>query len=408
MENLKKLKEAAEQGYAQAQFNLGVMYAKGEGVTQDYDEAAKWIHKAAGQGDAQAQVNLGVMYAKGEGVKQDYKEAEGWFHKAAGQGHAQAQVNLGVMYANGEGVTQDYKEAEGWFHKAAEQGHAQAQVNLGVMYAKGEGVKQDYKEAEGWFHKAAGQGHAQAQVNLGVMYANGEGVKQDYNEAAVWFRKAAEQGHAQAQCNIGVMYAMGLGVSQDGKKAEEWLSKAAEQGYAQAQQVLQAMHNKDKPQEKIDKRKRMFKFELSELHSIESNLDFVTFYSDDKDFSTLSSNINKTIKSGYPELAISNLHTFTIKFLKEICDDNQIQYSKKVTLYKLFQKYLDFKKNTESKIPEQISGLASCILNFFNTIRNNRSSAHDNPLLKKDEALFVCKSIINLLVFLKKIEKLKA
>ena len=51
------------------------MYDNGRGVLQDYKEAVKWYRLAAEQGNANAQYNLGVMYDNGEGVPQDYKEA---------------------------------------------------------------------------------------------------------------------------------------------------------------------------------------------------------------------------------------------------------------------------------------------------------------------------------------------
>jgi TPR repeat protein len=65
-------RKAADQGFAKAQSNLGLMYAEGQGVTQNYPEAAKWYRKGADQGDADqgnadAQYNLGVMYAWGPG-----------------------------------------------------------------------------------------------------------------------------------------------------------------------------------------------------------------------------------------------------------------------------------------------------------------------------------------------------
>ena len=66
--------------------NLGWMYANGEGVEQDKEEAVKWYRKAAEQGNADAQNTLGVMYDKGEGVEQDKEEAVKWFRKAAEQG----------------------------------------------------------------------------------------------------------------------------------------------------------------------------------------------------------------------------------------------------------------------------------------------------------------------------------
>ena len=71
----------ADAGSASAQFNLGVMYANGTGVAQDYPAAAGWFRKAADQGNALAQNNLGVMYDKGQGVAQDYAAAVSWYRK---------------------------------------------------------------------------------------------------------------------------------------------------------------------------------------------------------------------------------------------------------------------------------------------------------------------------------------
>ncbi|MDG6450409.1 tetratricopeptide repeat protein, partial [Glaesserella parasuis] len=72
-------KELAEQGYAVAQFNLGIMYDNGHGVNQDYHQAVKWYQKAAEQGNANAQFNLGNMYYQGRGVNQDYHQAVKWY-----------------------------------------------------------------------------------------------------------------------------------------------------------------------------------------------------------------------------------------------------------------------------------------------------------------------------------------
>lgn len=108
----------AKLGYAPAQFILGLMYAKGQGVPQDYAETVKWWRKAAEQGDVDAQFNLGCMYNRGQGVPQDYVEAAKWWHKAAEQGDAPAQNILGNMYNRGEGVPQDYVEAHKWYNLA--------------------------------------------------------------------------------------------------------------------------------------------------------------------------------------------------------------------------------------------------------------------------------------------------
>ncbi len=79
-----------------------------------YATALKEWRALAEQEDALAQFNLGVMHAKGLGVPQDDKEAVRWYRLAAAQGHASAQNNLGVMHAKGRGVPQDDKEAVRW------------------------------------------------------------------------------------------------------------------------------------------------------------------------------------------------------------------------------------------------------------------------------------------------------
>ena len=77
----------AEQGDAQAQFNLGLMYDKGQGVKQDDVEAVKWYRQAAEQGDAKAQVMLGFSYILGKGVQLNKSLAKEWFGKACDNGY---------------------------------------------------------------------------------------------------------------------------------------------------------------------------------------------------------------------------------------------------------------------------------------------------------------------------------
>jgi TPR repeat protein len=224
------LRTRAEQGDADAQFELGIMYGKGEGVSTDVAQAASWFRKAADQGNASAQYSLGVMYANGDGVPKDAAQAVALYRKAADQGHARAQASLGFMYAEGEGAPKDSVQSAAWFRKAADQGNVGAQYNLGVIYANGSGVPKDAAQAVAWYRKAADQGDASAQYNLGLMYANGDGVPKDSAQAVAWFRKVADQGESRAQYSLGVMYANGSGVPRDLVTAYMWRSLAAAQG----------------------------------------------------------------------------------------------------------------------------------------------------------------------------------
>ena len=124
----------------------------------DYATALREWRPLAEQGDADAQSNLGVMYDNGYGVPHDYAEAVRWWRLAAEQGHVSAQFNLVVMYSNGRGVPQDYAEAVRWLRVAAEQGQADAQYFLGNMYRLGQGVPQDDSTAYMWLNIAVANG----------------------------------------------------------------------------------------------------------------------------------------------------------------------------------------------------------------------------------------------------------
>ena len=235
---LQEVEPLAQQGNADAQKLLGLMYYRGNGLPKDYKKAFAWSLKAAEQGHAGAQFNLGNFYINGEGVHQNYDKAVEWYRKAAEQGNVNGQVGLGLMYFNGHGVPQDYEKAAELFRKASEQGNAIGQANLGLMYFNGHGVPQNYEKAVEWYRKAADQGDKDGQVSLGLMYLNGHGVTQDYDKAAELFSKASEQGNANGQTNLGSAYFSGHGVPQDYEKAAELFRKAAKQGIAMAQNNL--------------------------------------------------------------------------------------------------------------------------------------------------------------------------
>jgi len=129
----------------------------------NYPTALHEFKLLAAQGNADAQVNLGFLYARGHGVPQDYKEAASWYRKAAEQGQADAQFNLGSLYYDGLGLARDFKKAAEWYSKAAELGQIDAQYNLGLMYATGQGVPQSLVQSYKWLAIAAALGDKEAE-----------------------------------------------------------------------------------------------------------------------------------------------------------------------------------------------------------------------------------------------------
>jgi TPR repeat protein len=112
------------------------------------------MERLAEKGDARAQYNLGLMYEQGYGVTPDIKKAATWFEKAAEKGEANAQYRLGSLNYHGQGMPQDLQQAAEWYKKAAEHGSIPAQAALGNMYLVGEGVPRDRFKAAYWHRKS--------------------------------------------------------------------------------------------------------------------------------------------------------------------------------------------------------------------------------------------------------------
>jgi TPR repeat protein len=149
---LRVYRSMADQGLAIAQFNVGLMYDNGQGVTKDEIQAMKWYRLAADQGRSDAQYQLGHLNYK----QNNYAEAAKWFHLASDQGRADAQSNLGSMYAEGDGVPQDFVQALMWFTLSAAQNHKDGIENrdkaAGLMTPAQ--IAEAQKLARGWKSKA--------------------------------------------------------------------------------------------------------------------------------------------------------------------------------------------------------------------------------------------------------------
>lgn len=115
-----EFRELALNGDAAAQYRLGLMYDKGEGVARDERQALSWYVRAAGQDDTRAQFAVAEMYSEGRGVQRDDKQAARWYLEAAGHGFPKAQFTVGLMYAKGAGLPQDLVQAYKWLSLAGD------------------------------------------------------------------------------------------------------------------------------------------------------------------------------------------------------------------------------------------------------------------------------------------------
>jgi TPR repeat protein len=96
-QELKFLTNDAENGIAQAQLKLGMLYAHGQGVPKDEGQARKWLRLAGEQGKYKAQYILGMMLADGQGITKDYVLAHMWYNLSNLQGNVGATTQISAL-----------------------------------------------------------------------------------------------------------------------------------------------------------------------------------------------------------------------------------------------------------------------------------------------------------------------
>ncbi|MFK7840027.1 MAG: peptidoglycan-binding protein [Bdellovibrionales bacterium] len=170
---IKKVENQAFEGIGEAQHDLAAIYTAGHGgVTQDYSRASFWFEKAAENGIANASYNLGVLNHQGLGTKPDIQQAMSWYQDAAAKGHPEAQYNLGIAYIEGIGVSYEPNLAANYFENAANNGIVEAAYNLGLIYENGLLGAAKPDAALRWYKTAADQGSPEAKQALNDLATN--------------------------------------------------------------------------------------------------------------------------------------------------------------------------------------------------------------------------------------------
>ncbi len=234
------------EGGSSAPLSPEEMYERGRALLKpnvernasDFAEALEWTRRAAENGWQQAQTDLGWLHMNGgKGVSINHAEALKWFTRASEQGSKAAEYYIGELYYRGlHGVKASDAAAMEHWRIAAEAGIAEAQQRLGFLLSRQE---ETFAEGLGWLRRAAtegaARGKAEAALNLGNIYASGKaGVAVDMAEAARWYAIAAEEGNARAQHVYGLMLLVGDPIPQDEEVGLFMLRRAASQDYLPA------------------------------------------------------------------------------------------------------------------------------------------------------------------------------
>jgi len=227
-------RKAAEQGLAYAQCAMGRMAEHqprtggNQAVAANYEVAAEWYLKAAQQGHAQAMFNLAELYNYGK-LDYNYPEAVKWYEKAANRGLQAAAMQLGDLYSeNHPDFPANLTEAIRWYRVSAETGDQEAQYRLGCLLLDEKSGRQNRAEAEQWLNKAAESGFAEANIRLASL----RNQSPDTVAASLTrdeLERAASRGEGQTRLILGKAYEEGVGGPIDSPAAARtywWVANA--------------------------------------------------------------------------------------------------------------------------------------------------------------------------------------
>lgn len=138
------------------------------------------------------------------------------------------------------------------------------------------------------------------------------------------------------------------------------------------------------------------------------DLDALRAPSDEPGFATVAEQVRDCVARGRPEAGLDRLHTFVVKFVRSLCSSRGVGVERDKPLHSLFGEYvkaLRSKGHLESRMTERILKSTISTLELFNEVRNERSLAHDNPLLNREESLLVLGHVSSTVRFLSSLEE---
>ena len=183
----------AEGGDIEAMDQVALMYAKGDNLNQNDDEAKRWFWEAINRGSINSMYNLGIRLAEGSIGEHDPATAFSLFQRVANADLEQVCRLYGSEFVELHPVYEDFVSSRIPYlvHTQSSAMHA-----LAVMMSSGNGVPADPLMAVRWLLKSFEKGLPDAAYALGCTYWHGIGVEQDKNLAIEWFKKASGMGHA--------------------------------------------------------------------------------------------------------------------------------------------------------------------------------------------------------------------
>lgn len=224
--------KAANDGGAEAQFNLGVCYRDGVQITANDDAATLWFEKSAAQGNHEAEYAFAEMLSRRQPSSDATdKKIVGLLQKAVAANHIKAKTLLGKYLYTGKGIDEDYDKAVELWEDAAKSGDLDAKCELAGFHFTGRGMfnsgKDQDKALKEWTEAVAAN-HIESAFRLGKYYAGGSGLfssGKNIPKAKQYLLVAANAGHRKAMAELADVLSDSDSVAEK-QEGESWLTKS--------------------------------------------------------------------------------------------------------------------------------------------------------------------------------------
>jgi len=261
--DFENLKKEAQDGDAQAKYRIGMMYKDGNGVERDCREAVKWFEEAANGGFGNAYFTVGVIYYHGEefengcNVKKDRAKAFEWFKKGlvmepewSKVGDIHSNYYLGLMYLNGDNTERDYETGFSYFERAVNRNSWAALECIDIMFQKGLVANSVYKTGDQWYSATMPDGNAAHQLAHMTITDNLNSDGFGFDDSSVWNRQLVLSLPDCSRIKYWLTDVRDESYEINYRKGIFWFEQAAEKGHKEAYQMLAIFYlmNKKNPE----------------------------------------------------------------------------------------------------------------------------------------------------------------
>lgn len=232
-EGIKWVERAADSGHAEAQATAARMLLIGI-PRQDLPKAVKYMRAGASAGNRQCLELISHAYLYGQGVSQDYSTALKYLEQSAKDDRSGRQkLSLAFYSMMLEPPLQNYKRAEELTRELTSMGYTSPwpYCSMGLFHEYGLGIPVNYKEAAKWYQIGSTLGDCDSQLGLAGLYLAGRGVEKDIPAAISLLSKAAENQACEAQLLLAVIRAGDANRKPDDKSYQELLEQISKRGF---------------------------------------------------------------------------------------------------------------------------------------------------------------------------------